>query len=87
MVLPPQTIPNHIEPIEASKIKYKTFSTDSIGWGGGGFNKTPLVPPGTKVIIHEKMVKQKSWDPHRVEEWYKSGEPIIVTFEKMGDPQ
>ena len=31
MVLPPQTIPNHIEPIEASKIKYKTFSANGTG--------------------------------------------------------
>ena len=35
------------------------------------FNKTPMVPPGTKVIIHEKPLQRHSWDPHgRVEGWY-----------------
>ena len=34
------------------------------------FNKTPLAPPGTKVILHEKPQQRKSWDPHGTEGWY-----------------
>jgi hypothetical protein len=28
------------------------------------FNRTPLVPPGCRAIIHERPEQQKSWDPH-----------------------
>jgi hypothetical protein len=34
------------------------------------YNKTPLAPPGTKVIIHEKPQQRKTWDPHGTEGWY-----------------
>jgi hypothetical protein len=34
------------------------------------YKKTPLAPPGTKVIIHEKPQQRGSWDPHSVDGWY-----------------
>jgi hypothetical protein len=34
------------------------------------FNKTPLAPPGTKVIIHEQTNHQQTWDPHGTNGWY-----------------
>ena len=34
------------------------------------FNKTPIAPPGTKVIIHEKTLQRCSWDLHGIEGWY-----------------
>jgi hypothetical protein len=34
------------------------------------FNKTPMAPPGTKVIIHEKPEQCQSWDPHGTDGWY-----------------
>ena len=34
------------------------------------FNKTPLVPPGTKALIHKKSNVRGSWDYHGVESWY-----------------
>jgi hypothetical protein len=34
------------------------------------FNKTPMAPPGTKIIIHEKPQQRNSWDPHGAEGWY-----------------
>ncbi|MHA7856378.1 hypothetical protein [Marinobacter shengliensis] len=34
------------------------------------FNRTPLGPPGTKLLIHEKPAVRKSWSPHGVEAWY-----------------
>jgi hypothetical protein len=33
------------------------------------FNRTPLAPPGTRVIIHEPPIRQ-SWAPHGVDGWY-----------------
>ena len=34
------------------------------------FNKTPLAPPGTRVVLHEKPSQRLSWDPHGTEGWY-----------------
>lgn len=39
-------------------------------FGNFNFNKTPLAPPGTKVLIRKKNKVQGSWDYHRVEGWY-----------------
>jgi hypothetical protein len=35
------------------------------------YNRTPLAPPGTKILIHEKPNQRRSWDPHGVEGWYR----------------
>jgi hypothetical protein len=34
------------------------------------YNDTPLAPPGTRVIIHEKPDKRGSWAPHGQNGWY-----------------
>ena len=34
------------------------------------FNKTPLAPPGTHVIIHEKPAQCQTWAPHGIDRWY-----------------
>jgi hypothetical protein len=34
------------------------------------YNKTPLAPPGTKVIIHEKPDHHGSWSLHGLNGWY-----------------
>ena len=34
------------------------------------FNKTPIAPPGTRVLVHEKPTLRGSWDPHGVDAWY-----------------
>jgi hypothetical protein len=34
------------------------------------YNKTPLAPPGTKVIIHEKTDHRGSWSSHGLNGWY-----------------
>ena len=39
-------------------------------FGNFDFNRTPLAPPGTKVIIHKKSKDRGSWDYHGVEGWY-----------------
>ena len=34
------------------------------------FNKTPLAPPGTKVVIHKKSKQRGLWAYHGVTGWY-----------------
>jgi hypothetical protein len=33
------------------------------------FNRTPLAPPGTRVIAHAKPYQRASRDPHGVDEY------------------
>jgi hypothetical protein len=49
---------------------YPTVSAYEAINGPFDFNKTPLAPPGIKVVIHEKPSQQKTWDPHGVLGWY-----------------
>ena len=39
-------------------------------FGPFDYNKTPLAPPGTKVIIHEKSRQRGTWSPHGLDGWY-----------------
>jgi len=34
------------------------------------FNRTPIAPPGTHIIIHEKPSVCNSWAPHGIDCWY-----------------
>ena len=34
------------------------------------FNKTPMAPPGTRVLVHDKPDQRKSWDPRGTDGWY-----------------
>jgi len=34
------------------------------------FNRTPIAPPGIRVLIHEKPSVRGTWAPHAVEGWY-----------------
>jgi hypothetical protein len=34
------------------------------------YNRTPLAPPGTKIVIHEKPNQRRTWDPHGIDGWY-----------------
>ena len=34
------------------------------------FNKTTLATPGTKVLVHEKAQKWKTWAIHGIPGWY-----------------
>ena len=34
------------------------------------FNRTPLAPPGTRVLVHEKPSLRGTWSPHAVDGWY-----------------
>jgi hypothetical protein len=39
-------------------------------FGALDFNKTPLAPPGTRVLVHEKPIVRQSWDPRAIDAWY-----------------
>ena len=34
------------------------------------FNRTPIAPPGIKVLVHERPEQRGSWSPHAKEAWY-----------------
>jgi hypothetical protein len=34
------------------------------------FNRTPLAPPGIRVLVHEKPQNGETWSPHALDEWY-----------------
>ena len=46
------------------------LSADAYLNGNFDFNKTPLAPPGTKVVIHLKPDQRASWSYHGEEGWY-----------------
>jgi hypothetical protein len=39
-------------------------------YGNFDFNKTPLAPPGTKVVVHLKPDQRASWAYHGEDGWY-----------------
>ena len=38
--------------------------------GAFDFHRTPLAPPGTCVIVHEKPTQPRTWSPHGIDGWY-----------------
>ena len=46
------------------------LSAQALIFGSFDFNRTPLAPPGTKVLIHEKPNNRETWAAHGVEGWY-----------------
>jgi hypothetical protein len=44
--------------------------------GSFDFNRTPLAPPGTRVLIHEPSTVRETWAPHAVEGWYLGPAPL-----------
>ena len=39
-------------------------------FGNFDFNKSPLAPPGTRVVVHEKPLQRASWAFHGIDGWY-----------------
>ena len=39
-------------------------------FGPYDFNKSPMAPPGTRVIVHNKPGNQRSWFHHGTTGWY-----------------
>ena len=38
--------------------------------GANSFTSTPMAPPGTRIIVHEKPTQRGSWAPHGIDGWY-----------------
>ena len=39
-------------------------------YGPFDFNKTPMAPPGTRVLVHEKSSNRPTWAAHGLDAWY-----------------
>ena len=39
-------------------------------WGLFDFNRTPIAPLGTKLIINENPGPRESWTPRSIDGWY-----------------
>lgn len=52
--------------LRASRLNNKLSAYTQLN-GVFDFNRTPLAPPGTRVIVHEKPAVRQSWAPHGVD--------------------
>jgi hypothetical protein len=55
--------------LRASRIHPQLSAYTSIH-GNFDYNKTPLAPPGCRVVLHEKPNKRNSWSPAGIDGWY-----------------
>ena len=51
------------------------------------FKATPLAPPGTKCIAHEKSSQLGTWAPHGQHGWYVGLHPNIIDVTKIYIPK
>ena len=47
-----------------------TISAYTALHGAFNYGVTPILPPGLKLIIHEKPSQRRSWDPRGVDGWH-----------------
>jgi hypothetical protein len=66
-LLPQATITLHL--LRKSRINPRMSAYAQLN-GHFDFNRTPLAPPGTRIIAHEKPDQRASWDPHGVDGYY-----------------
>jgi hypothetical protein len=55
--------------LRGSRINPKLSAWEQIH-GRYDFNRTPIAPPGIKVLAHEKPSNCQTWAPHAFEAWY-----------------
>ena len=55
--------------LKTSRINPK-LSSQAYLFGNHDFNKVPLLPPGTQVVIHNKPINRASWTFHDKDRWY-----------------
>jgi hypothetical protein len=60
--------------LQASRLNSR-LSTKAQLNGAFDFNRTPLAPPGTKVIFHKNSSVSRTWALHGVDEWYIGASP------------
>ena len=46
------------------------LSAQALIYGLFDFNRTPLAPPGTQIVIHEKPTVRQTWAAHGCDGWY-----------------
>jgi hypothetical protein len=46
------------------------MSAEAMMNGPFDFNRTPIAPLGTKVLVHEKPAVRGTWAPHAIDGWY-----------------
>ena len=63
--------------LRQSRINPELSAHDQL-FGTFNYNRKPLAPLGTKVIIHEKSTQRASWDPHGKEGWLT--EPTLYHY-------
>jgi hypothetical protein len=55
--------------VRGSKINPKLSAWAQVH-GAFDFNRTPIGPPGCRVLAHDKPVNRTKWSPHGLEGWY-----------------
>ena len=55
--------------LRASRLNPKLLAYAQLE-GTFDFTRTPLAPPGTQVIVHEKPTNHQTWAPHGTDGWY-----------------
>jgi hypothetical protein len=63
-----------LNPMRPSRIN-PLLSAEAQLNGAFNYNKTPLAPPDTKVLIHETPNKCRTWAVHGTDGWYLGGAP------------
>ena len=73
--------------LRGSRINPKLSAWEQIN-GRYDFNKTPIAPPGTKVLAHLKPTTQrKSWDMHAIDAWYTGPAMESYRCHKVWNPK
>jgi hypothetical protein len=55
--------------LRTSRINPKLSAATHI-FGQYDFNRTPMAPPGTRIIAHETPSRTQTWAPHGQDGWY-----------------
>jgi hypothetical protein len=66
-LLPQATITINL--LQKSRINPRMSAYAQLNWHFD-FNRTPLAPPGTRIMAHEKPDQRASWDPHGLDGYY-----------------
>ena len=66
---PPTPSRTHLNLLHASRLNPKLSAYAQLE-GTFDFTHTPLAPPGTRVIIHEKPTNCQTWALHGTDGWY-----------------
>jgi hypothetical protein len=55
--------------LTTSRINPKLSAATHI-FGQYDSNRTPMAPPGTRIIVHETSSRRRTWAPHGQDGWY-----------------